>query len=156
MLEEISSSKTASSSVKNNGHSFDLEHGSVVIAAITSCTNTSNPSVMIGAGLIAKKAIELGLSRKPWVKSSLAPGSQVVDDYLEAAGLQTYLDDLGFNIVGHGCTTCIGNSGPLIESVGNAVDEEDLVVSAQRGLPRKFVVSWESHHGSNNFNKRNM
>ena len=121
-----------------DGETSYIDHGSIAIAAITSCTNTSNPSVMIGAGLIAKKAIELGLSRKPWVKSSLAPGSQVVDDYLEAAGLQTYLDDLGFNIVGHGCTTCIGNSGPLIESVGNAVDEEDLVVSAVLSGNRNF------------------
>ncbi len=90
-----------------------LEHGSVVIAAITSCTNTSNPSVMIGAGLVAKKAVERGLTRKPWVKTSLAPGSKVVTEYLEKAGLQRYLDALGFNLVGYGCTTCIGNSGPL-------------------------------------------
>src|SRR4030095_451292 len=90
-----------------------LDHGAVVIAAITSCTNTSNPSVMIGAGLLAKKAIQKGLTRKPWVKSSLAPGSKVVTEYLNAAGLTPYLDQLGFNLVGYGCTTCIGNSGPL-------------------------------------------
>src|SRR5205814_1985024 len=90
-----------------------IEHGSVVIAAITSCTNTSNPSVMIGAGLVAKKAVEKGLTSKPWVKTSLAPGSKVVTDYLKAAGLDKYLDQLGFNLVGYGCTTCIGNSGPL-------------------------------------------
>jgi len=132
--------KSSPEGVKINidGETAYIDHGSIAIASITSCTNTSNPSVMIGAGLIAKKAIELGLEKKPWVKSSLAPGSQVVDDYLEAAGLQTYLDDLGFNIVGHGCTTCIGNSGPLIESVGNAVDEEDLVVSAVLSGNRNF------------------
>src|SRR5205085_3195253 len=94
-----------------------IEHGSVVIAAITSCTNTSNPSVMIGAGLVAKKAVEKGLTSKPWVKTSLAPGSKVVTDYLKAAGLDKYLDQLGFNLVGYGCTTCIGNSGPLPDEV---------------------------------------
>jgi aconitate hydratase len=91
--------------------------GDIVIAAITSCTNTSNPSVMIGAGLIAKKAIERGLKIKPWVKTSLAPGSKVVTDYLEKAGLNKYLDELGFNLVGYGCTTCIGNSGPLNKNI---------------------------------------
>ena len=90
-----------------------MHHGDVVIAAITSCTNTSNPAVMIGAGLVAQKALALGLQRKPWVKSSLAPGSKVVTDYLKKAGLQSALDALGFNLVGYGCTTCIGNSGPL-------------------------------------------
>src|SRR5690606_30674106 len=99
--------------VKYDGHRFLLKHGHVVIAAITSCTNTSNPSVMIGAGLLAKKAVEKGLTRKPWVKSSLAPGSRVVTDYLSKSGLDAYLDQLGFNTVGYGCTTCIGNSGPL-------------------------------------------
>ncbi len=94
-----------------------LEHGSVVIAAITSCTNTSNPSVMIAAGLVAKKAVERGLTSKPWVKTSLAPGSKVVTEYLAKAGLQTYLDELGFNLVGYGCTTCIGNSGPLPDEI---------------------------------------
>ncbi len=98
-----------------------ISHGDVVIAAITSCTNTSNPSVMIGAGLIAKRAVELGLKVKPWVKTSLAPGSQVVTDYLEKAGLDKYLDKLGFTLVGYGCTTCIGNSGPLPENVANAI-----------------------------------
>ena len=100
-----------------------LDHGSVVIAAITSCTNTSNPSVMIGAGLVAKKAVEKGLSRKPWVKTSLAPGSKVVTDYLKQAGLDVYLDQLGFNLVGYGCTTCIGNSGPLPDEVSAEIDE---------------------------------
>ncbi len=102
----------------------ELDHGAVVIAAITSCTNTSNPSVMIGAGLVAKKAVERGLTRKPWVKSSLAPGSKVVTEYLDAAGLTPYLDQLGFNLVGYGCTTCIGNSGPLPDEI-SAVDPRE-------------------------------
>src|SRR5579862_4332328 len=102
------------------GEDYALEHGSVVIAAITSCTNTSNPSVMIAAGLVAKKAVERGLARKPWVKSSLAPGSKVVSEYYRASGLDTYLDELGFNTVGYGCTTCIGNSGPLPEPISAA------------------------------------
>ena len=95
------------------GETFDLEHGSVVIAAITSCTNTSNPSVMVAAGLLAKNAVERGLARKPWVKSSLAPGSKVVTEYYDKAGLTPFLEALGFHTVGYGCTTCIGNSGPL-------------------------------------------
>src|SRR5271169_4324263 len=107
-----------------------LKHGSVVIAAITSCTNTSNPSVMIGAGLLAKKAVEKGLTMPPWVKTSLAPGSKVVRDYLENAGLTPYLEKLKFHIVGYGCTTCIGNSGPLPEEVSKAIDEKDLVVAS--------------------------
>ncbi len=115
-----------------------LEHGSVVIAAITSCTNTSNPSVMIGAGLVAKKAVEKGLSRKPWVKTSLAPGSKVVTDYLQKAGLQTYLDELGFNLVGYGCTTCIGNSGPLPDEVAGEVRERGLVVASVLSGNRNF------------------
>src|SRR5699024_4548155 len=94
-----------------------VDHGDVVIAAITSCTNTSNPSVMIGAGLLAKKAVEAGLTTRPWVKTTLAPGSRVVTDYYERSGLTPYLDQLGFNLVGYGCTTCIGNSGPLIPQV---------------------------------------
>jgi aconitate hydratase len=115
-----------------------LEHGAVVIAAITSCTNTSNPSVMIGAGLLAKKAVERGLSRKPWVKSSLAPGSKVVTEYLNAAGLSPYLDQLGFNLVGYGCTTCIGNSGPLPEEVSAVIREKNLVVSSVLSGNRNF------------------
>ena len=115
-----------------------LDHGAVVVAAITSCTNTSNPSVMIGAGLLAKKAVERGLSRKPWVKSSLAPGSKVVTDYLEKAGLTPYLDALGFNLVGYGCTTCIGNSGPLPEDVSAAITEKNLVVCAVLSGNRNF------------------
>ena len=109
-----------------SGEDFDLKDGSIVIAAITSCTNTSNPSVLIGAGLLAKKAIEKGLHTKPWVKTSLAPGSQVVTDYLNKSGLNKYLDKLGFNLVGYGCTTCIGNSGPLPENISNTIKENDI------------------------------
>jgi len=115
-----------------------LKHGSVVIAAITSCTNTSNPSVMIGAGLLAKKAVEKGLSIPPWVKTSLAPGSKVVRDYLENAGLTPYLEKLKFHIVGYGCTTCIGNSGPLPAEVSQAIDEKDLVVASVLSGNRNF------------------
>jgi aconitate hydratase len=115
-----------------------LEHGSVVIAAITSCTNTSNPSVMIGAGLLARKAVERGLQRKPWVKTSLAPGSKVVTEYLAKAGLQPYLDALGFNLVGYGCTTCIGNSGPLPDEVAAEVRDRQLVVCAVLSGNRNF------------------
>ncbi len=120
------------------GADYALEHGSVVIAAITSCTNTSNPSVMIAAGLLAKKAVERGLQRRPWVKSSLAPGSRVVSEYYRAAGLDRFLDELGFNTVGYGCTTCIGNSGPLPEPVSAAVTEGDLVVCAVLSGNRNF------------------
>ena len=115
-----------------------LDHGAVVVAAITSCTNTSNPSVMIGAGLVAKKAVERGLTRKPWVKTSLAPGSKVVTDYLDRAGLTTYLDALGFNLVGYGCTTCIGNSGPLPEDVSFVVSDKNLVVCSVLSGNRNF------------------
>jgi aconitate hydratase len=115
-----------------------LKHGSVVIAAITSCTNTSNPSVMIGAGILAKKAVEKGLQVPPWVKTSLAPGSKVVRDYLENAGLTPYLEKLKFNLVGYGCTTCIGNSGPLPEEVSKAIDEKDLVVASVLSGNRNF------------------
>jgi aconitate hydratase len=121
-----------------DGEDYALEHGSVVIAAITSCTNTSNPSVMIAAGLVAKKAVERGLERKPWVKSSLAPGSKVVTEYYRAAGLDTYLDEIGFNTVGYGCTTCIGNSGPLPDAISAAVTEGDLVVAAVLSGNRNF------------------
>lgn len=119
-------------------HNFKMKHGHVVIAAITSCTNTSNPSVLMAAGLVAKKAIEKGLMRQPWVKSSLAPGSKVVTDYLKHAGLQTYLDQLGFNLVGYGCTTCIGNSGPLPEAISHSITDHDLVVSAVLSGNRNF------------------
>ncbi len=120
------------------GESFSLKHGAVVIAAITSCTNTSNPSVLMAAGLLAKKAIERGLKRQPWVKSSLAPGSKVVTDYLERAGLTPYLDQLGFNLVGYGCTTCIGNSGPLPDAIGQAIADNDLIVSSVLSGNRNF------------------
>ncbi|NBC19505.1 MAG: aconitate hydratase AcnA [Alphaproteobacteria bacterium] len=119
-------------------HDFTLHDGSVVIAAITSCTNTSNPSVMLAAGLVARKARERGLSVKPWVKTSLAPGSQVVTDYLEKAGLQDDLDALGFNLVGYGCTTCIGNSGPLPPAISKAVNENDLVAASVLSGNRNF------------------
>jgi aconitate hydratase len=122
----------------SEGASFDLDHGAVVIAAITSCTNTSNPSVMIGAALVAKKAIERGLNRKPWVKTTLAPGSKVVSDYYDRSGLTPYLDKLGFNLVGYGCTTCIGNSGPLIPEVSEAVQENDLAVVSVLSGNRNF------------------
>jgi aconitate hydratase len=121
-----------------DGEGYSLGHGSVVIAAITSCTNTSNPSVMIAAGLVAKKAVERGLERKPWVKSSLAPGSKVVTEYYRAAGLDTYLDEIGFNTVGYGCTTCIGNSGPLPDAISSAITEGDLVVAAVLSGNRNF------------------
>ena len=121
-----------------DGEEVELDHGRVVIAAITSCTNTSNPSVMIGAGLLARKAVERGLERKPWVKTSLAPGSTVVTEYLERAGLDEDLDQLGFNLVGYGCTTCIGNSGPLPEEISSAVNENDLVVCAVLSGNRNF------------------
>ena len=120
------------------GETFELGHGAVVIAAITSCTNTSNPAVMVGAGLLAKNAVERGLRRKPWVKSSLAPGSKVVTQYYDRAGLTPYLDELGFNTVGYGCTTCIGNSGPLPEEISRAVTEGDLVACAVLSGNRNF------------------
>jgi aconitate hydratase A / 2-methylisocitrate dehydratase len=120
------------------GRDFDLGHGDVVIAAITSCTNTSNPSVLIGAGLLARNAAEKGLTSKPWVKTSLAPGSQVVAAYLESAGLQPYLDQLGFNLVGFGCTTCIGNSGPLQPEISKTVNENGLVAAAVLSGNRNF------------------
>ena len=125
-------------SERSTGDDYAVEDGDVVIAAITSCTNTSNPSVLVGAGLLARNAVAKGLKAKPWVKTSLAPGSQVVRDYLAKAELQDDLDALGFNIVGFGCTTCIGNSGPLIDKVANAVDEGDLVVGAVLSGNRNF------------------
>jgi aconitate hydratase len=124
--------------VRNNGDSFDLSSGAVVIAAITSCTNTSNPSLMLGAGLLAKKAVERGLHVKPWVKTSLAPGSKVVTDYLEASGLMSYLEKLNFHLVGYGCTTCIGNSGPLPEAIGTAIKDNNLVAVAVLSGNRNF------------------
>ena len=124
--------------VELDGETFELDHGHVVIAAITSCTNTSNPAVMVAAGLVARKARELGLNRKPWVKTSLAPGSLVVTDYLDRAGLSEDLDALGFNLVGYGCTTCIGNSGPLPEPISKAVNDADLAVTSVLSGNRNF------------------
>ena len=121
-----------------NGQTYRLKNGAVVIAAITSCTNTSNPSVMMAAGLLAKKAVEKGLQRKPWVKSSLAPGSKVVTDYYNAAGLTEYLDALGFDLVGYGCTTCIGNSGPLPDPIEKAIQQSDLTVASVLSGNRNF------------------
>ncbi|MGE8458483.1 MAG: aconitate hydratase AcnA, partial [Pseudomonas alloputida] len=122
----------------HQGQTHTLRDGAVVIAAITSCTNTSNPSVMMAAGLVAKKALEKGLQRKPWVKSSLAPGSKVVTDYFKAAGLTPYLDQLGFDLVGYGCTTCIGNSGPLDEAIEKAIGSADLTVASVLSGNRNF------------------
>jgi aconitate hydratase len=128
----------ANKKVKLDGTDASIGHGDVVIAAITSCTNTSNPSVMIGAGLVAQRAVERGLNVKPWVKTSLAPGSQVVTDYLAKSGLNKYLDKLGFELVGYGCTTCIGNSGPLPDNVAKAVTDGDLVAAAVLSGNRNF------------------
>jgi aconitate hydratase len=137
-LKETGKEQEKDKSYPVKGHDFAMKHGHVVIAAITSCTNTSNPSVLMAAGLVAKKAIEKGLQRKPWVKSSLAPGSKVVTDYLQQAGLQSYLDQLGFNLVGYGCTTCIGNSGPLPDAISHTISDNDLVVSAVLSGNRNF------------------
>ncbi|MBA2321379.1 MAG: aconitate hydratase AcnA, partial [Deltaproteobacteria bacterium] len=124
--------------IQTEAASYDVDHGSVVIASITSCTNTSNPSVLIAAGLLAKKAVERGLRSKPWVKTSLAPGSKVVTEYLDAAGLSPYLDQLGFHLVGYGCATCIGNSGPLPDPISAAIADGDLMVSAVLSGNRNF------------------
>jgi aconitate hydratase len=139
-LPSLMKSKDATKkvAVQLNGDKFDLKHGSVVISAITSCTNTSNPSVLIAAGLLAKKAGEKGLTRKPWVKTSLAPGSRVVTEYLKDSGLLPHLEKIGFHIVGYGCTTCIGNSGPLPEAVANGIQEGDLVAAAVLSGNRNF------------------
>jgi aconitate hydratase len=139
--------KSATMPVTGSGDA--LGHGSIVLAAITSCTNTSNPSVLIAAGLVAKKAVEKGLASKPWVKTSLAPGSQVVSDYLAVSGLQPYLDQLGFNIVGYGCTTCIGNSGPLPEPVVDAIEAGNLVAAAVLSGNRNFEGRIQPHIKAN-------
>jgi aconitate hydratase len=141
-------SKGSSPVSKGNLH-YDLKDGDVVIASITSCTNTSNPKVLVGAGLVAKKAVELGINVKPWVKTSLAPGSQVVTDYLDAAGLTTYLNQLKFNLVGYGCATCIGNSGPLPPEVASAVEAGDLTVSAVLSGNRNFEGRVNPHVKAN-------
>nr|WP_211109020.1 aconitate hydratase AcnA [Azospirillum baldaniorum] len=139
----------ADRSVPVKGCGYNLDQGAVVIAAITSCTNTSNPAVLVAAGLLARKAVEKGLKSKPWVKTSLAPGSQVVTDYLAKAGLQPYLDQLGFNIVGYGCTTCIGNSGPLPDPIAAAVEEGNLVVAAVLSGNRNFEGRVNPHTRAN-------
>jgi aconitate hydratase len=137
-LKEVGRDSEKNTPFSIKGTNDVLHHGDVVIAAITSCTNTSNPSVLMAAGLVAKKAIEHGLQRKPWVKSSLAPGSKVVTDYLKYAGLQTYLDQLGFQLVGYGCTTCIGNSGPLPDAIAHSVTDNDLIVCSVLSGNRNF------------------
>ena len=145
--EATSSSKLKTSKVENT--EYEIKDGSILIAAITSCTNTSNPNVLIGAGLLAKKAVEKGLSVKPWVKTSLAPGSQVVTDYLEKAGLNTFLDKLGFNLVGYGCTTCIGNSGPLADNIVDAVQKENLYAVSVLSGNRNFEGRISPHIKAN-------
>ncbi|WP_417842485.1 aconitate hydratase AcnA [Thalassospira sp.] len=139
----------ADRSVDVKGEDFAMKDGNVVIAAITSCTNTSNPSVLIAAGLLAKKAVALGLHSKPWVKTSLAPGSLVVADYLEKAGLQDYLDQLGFNVAGFGCTTCIGNSGPLAAPIAGAIEDQDMLVTAVLSGNRNFEGRISPHVKAN-------
>ncbi|MCM2344380.1 MAG: aconitate hydratase AcnA [Alphaproteobacteria bacterium] len=147
--EEAAEKHNINRKVPVQGTDYNLQHGAVVIAAITSCTNTSNPSVMLAAGLVAKKAHEKGLKVKPWVKTSLAPGSQVVTDYLDKAGLTPHLDALGFNLVGYGCTTCIGNSGPLPEPIGKAVEAGDLTVAAVLSGNRNFEGRISPHVKAN-------
>nr|WP_211112230.1 aconitate hydratase AcnA [Azospirillum soli] len=148
-LTEAFKAQDVNKAVPVRGTDHTLDQGAVVIAAITSCTNTSNPAVLVAAGLLARKAVEKGLTSKPWVKTSLAPGSQVVTDYLAKAGLQPYLDQLGFNIVGYGCTTCIGNSGPLPDAIASAVEEGDLVVAAVLSGNRNFEGRVNPHTRAN-------
>ena len=148
VLEEATNKKDHSISKVSNTD-YEIKDGSILIAAITSCTNTSNPNVLIGAGLLAKKAVELGLEVKPWVKTSLAPGSQVVTDYLEKAGLNTYLDKLGFNLVGYGCTTCIGNSGPLPENIVEAIQKENVYAVSVLSGNRNFEGRISPHIKAN-------
>ena len=147
-FKEITNKKNFSYSKVNNTD-YEIKDGSILIAAITSCTNTSNPNVLIGAGLLAKKAIELGLEVKPWVKTSLAPGSQVVTDYLAKAGLNTYLDKLGFNLVGYGCTTCIGNSGPLADNIVQAIQKENIYAVSVLSGNRNFEGRISPHIKAN-------
>ena len=148
VLEDATNKKDHSISKVSNTE-YEIKDGSILIAAITSCTNTSNPNVLIGAGLLAKKAVELGLEVKPWVKTSLAPGSQVVTDYLEKAGLNTYLDKLGFNLVGYGCTTCIGNSGPLPENIVDAIQKENIYAVSVLSGNRNFEGRISPHIKAN-------
>jgi aconitate hydratase len=138
MADEFKKAEQLSTRFKVEGANFDIGHGDVVIAAITSCTNTSNPYVMMGAGLLARNAVKAGLTSKPWVKTSLAPGSQVVTEYLKSSGLQKSLDKIGFDLVGYGCTTCIGNSGPLPENISNAIKTNDMVAAAVISGNRNF------------------
>ncbi len=147
-FSEITKKEDFSTSKVSNTK-YEIKDGSILIAAITSCTNTSNPNVLIGAGLLAKKAIELGLKVKPWVKTSLAPGSQVVTDYLEKAGLNTYLDELGFNLVGYGCTTCIGNSGPLADNIVEAIKKENIYAVSVLSGNRNFEGRISPHIKAN-------
>jgi len=148
VLEDATNKKDHSISKVSNTE-YEIKDGSILIAAITSCTNTSNPNVLIGAGLLAKKAVELGLEVKPWVKTSLAPGSQVVTDYLAKAGLNTYLDKLGFNLVGYGCTTCIGNSGPLPENIVEAIQKENIYAVSVLSGNRNFEGRISPHIKAN-------
>ena len=148
VFEEATNKKDYSISKVSNTD-YEIKDGSILIAAITSCTNTSNPNVLIGAGLLAKKAVELGLEVKPWVKTSLAPGSQVVTDYLAKAGLNTYLDKLGFNLVGYGCTTCIGNSGPLPENIVDAIQKENIYAVSVLSGNRNFEGRISPHIKAN-------
>ena len=147
LSEATNNNQKSISKVSNTD--YEIQDGSILIAAITSCTNTSNPNVLIGAGLLAKKAVEYGLEVKPWVKTSLAPGSQVVTDYLEKAGLNTYLDQLGFNLVGYGCTTCIGNSGPLPENIVEAIQKENIHAVSVLSGNRNFEGRISPHIKSN-------
>jgi len=147
VLEKVTEKKKKLSKVY--GTEYEIKDGSILIAAITSCTNTSNPNVLIGAGLLAKKAVELGLQTKPWVKTSLAPGSQVVTDYLKKAGLNVYLDKLGFNLVGYGCTTCIGNSGPLPDNIVNAIQKENIYAVSVLSGNRNFEGRISPHTKAN-------
>jgi aconitate hydratase len=146
---EEATKRTKQNISKVENTDYDIKDGSILIAAITSCTNTSNPNVLIGAGLLAKKAVELGLQTKPWVKTSLAPGSQVVTDYLEKAGLNVFLDKLGFNLVGYGCTTCIGNSGPLPENITDAIQKENIYAVSVLSGNRNFEGRISPHIKAN-------
>ena len=148
VLEEATERKEKSIS-NVSGKDYEIKDGSILIAAITSCTNTSNPNVLIGAGLLAKKAVELGLETKPWVKTSLAPGSQVVTDYLAKAGLNVFLDKLGFNLVGYGCTTCIGNSGPLPDEIVKAIEKENIYAVSVLSGNRNFEGRISPHIKAN-------
>ena len=146
-FKEFSKNKPVEKEIKN--HNYKMQDGNVVIAAITSCTNTSNPDVLVAAGLVAKKACELGLQVKPWVKTSLAPGSKVVTDYLDKSGLNKYLDQLGFHLVGYGCTTCIGNSGPLDKDIAECISKNDLTVASVLSGNRNFEGRVNPHVKAN-------